>query len=328
MTLLGQGLRFLFWSATTAVVLLLGLLTLAGFAGSRHWAYDALSNFRLYYLLPLAAITLFTLWRQKYWLFWPTLLFALLNFIFIAPYYLPIPTASAAATTYNSSDQPPLRLLMSNVYYYNQEVDELMAYITAQDPDIVVLVEMTSELKRAMRPLYEQYPYQLDAPYQENIILSRLPFQASWYDHQSNRRRPDAIGQFVWQGQPFTLIGTHPSTPLSHTQMARRNAHLAHLAEQSRAFSPYGPVIVTGDFNTTPFSVHFQTILREGGLRDGRYGFGLHNSWPRQIPFLRIPIDHFLHTPNIQVNHFDSGPFGGSDHRPIVVEFSVLSDEG
>ena len=315
---------FLFWSATTAVVFALALLTLIGFAGARHWAYDALSNFRLYYFLPLAAIALFTLWRQKYWLFWPTVLFALLNFIFIAPYYIPIPAASAAPSA------PPttqLRLLMANVYYYNREADELVYYIQAQDPDIIVLVEMTNRLKTAIHPLYEQYPYQIDAPGQENIILSRVPLQEGWYDYSGHQRRPDVVGRFVWEGQSFTIVGTHPSTPLSHWQMSHRNAHLEHLASLSRTTSPTEPVIVTGDFNTSPFSVHFQTLLREGGLRDGRYGFGLHNSWPRQIPFLRIPIDHFLHSSGIKVSQFASGPFGGSDHRPIVVDFSVLSGE-
>ncbi|MCA9979922.1 MAG: endonuclease/exonuclease/phosphatase family protein [Anaerolineales bacterium] len=322
-SLFGRLIRFTFWLIFTAVVGGLGLLTLSGFAGQFHWAFDALSNFRLYYFAALLPLALFILWRRKFWLFWPTSVFLLLNFVFIAPYYIALPQTAVVEA---APSENHLRLLMANVLYSNRRPADLVAYIEETDPDIVVLVEMTSSLKRAMSPLYEKYPYVLDGSYQENIILSRVPLTSGWYDYGANGR-PDAVGQFEWHGRAFTVIGTHPTTPLSHGRMAQRNQHLAHLATLTSTQANQLPVILTGDLNTTPFSVHFQTLLRDGTLRDGRYGFGLQNTWPGFYRFIRIPLDHFLHSDDIQIHNFQTGPFGGSDHRPIVVDFALPASE-
>jgi endonuclease/exonuclease/phosphatase (EEP) superfamily protein YafD len=261
-----QAGRWLFWGGVTLVTFALGLLTLAGFGGEYHWALDALSNFRLYYFVALLLLLGLAWWGKKWWLFAPVLLLAGVNGGFLLPYYGVTTAVSAAPPT-----TEPLRLLMANVYYYNEEPEALVAYITEQDPDIIVLVEMTSRLKGSIRPLYEAYPYQVDGYGQENIILSRVPIRQSWYE-QHGTRRPNAIAQFTWQGQPFTVIGTHPSTPLSQRQMSQRTRTLGLLAETSRAISPQEGVIIAGDLNTTPFSPHFQTLLREGGCRMGGMG--------------------------------------------------------
>jgi endonuclease/exonuclease/phosphatase (EEP) superfamily protein YafD len=40
---------------------------------------------------------------------------------------------------------------------------------------------------------------------------------------------------------------------------------------------------------------------------------------------LRIPIDHVLHTPGISIQTRRLGMSTGSDHLPVIVEFSPTS---
>ncbi len=84
-----------------------------------------------------------------------------------------------------------------------------------------------------------------------------------------------------------------------------------------------GPALVLGDFNITSWSPHFQETLRLGRLKDSRQGFGLQPTWPVDKPWFLVPIDHVLVTDGIAVHRCWRGPYIGSDHYPILMEFSL-----
>ena len=52
----------------------------------------------------------------------------------------------------------------------------------------------------------------------------------------------------------------------------------------------------------TPFSPIFLQILAVSGLRDSGVDFGWQPFWPTYVPFLWIPIDHVLLSPEVQVH--------------------------
>ena len=83
------------------------------------------------------------------------------------------------------------------------------------------------------------------------------------------------------------------------------------------------PVLVLGDLNASPWSSHFRRFLRDSGLRDSAQGRGVQPTWPAGMPWLWIPIDHCLHSPQLQVVARHVGPNLGSDHYPVVVDFVV-----
>ena len=83
------------------------------------------------------------------------------------------------------------------------------------------------------------------------------------------------------------------------------------------------PVLLLGDLNTTPWSFHFQHLLKESGLKNSMKGFGHQPSWPSNIPFLRIPLDHVLHSEEITIHNRMIGRNIGSDHLPVIVDFSI-----
>jgi endonuclease/exonuclease/phosphatase (EEP) superfamily protein YafD len=85
----------------------------------------------------------------------------------------------------------------------------------------------------------------------------------------------------------------------------------------------YGPTLVLGDLNVTPWSPHFRALLREGRLADSARGFGWQASWPAYSLPLRIAIDHCLVSAEFTVLRRRLGPHVGSDHLPVFVEVGV-----
>jgi endonuclease/exonuclease/phosphatase family metal-dependent hydrolase len=101
---------------------------------------------------------------------------------------------------------------------------------------------------------------------------------------------------------------------------ARQRARdLATLAAEAARRGPL-PFMGLGDLNISPFSPHYETLLRDGGLRNAAAGRGWLPTWPAMFPPLGIQIDHALVSPEVQVQGFTRGPSNGSDHRPIVID--------
>jgi endonuclease/exonuclease/phosphatase (EEP) superfamily protein YafD len=117
---------------------------------------------------------------------------------------------------------------------------------------------------------------------------------------------------------PWRLIAVHASWPLGAAVSRERAADFAAIAAAARAASL--PVVVAGDFNVSPWSPHFEALLRAGTLRDAAAGRGWQPSWPTFLPPFGIQIDHALVSASVQVNSFGRGRIQGSDHRPILVD--------
>lgn len=52
-------------------------------------------------------------------------------------------------------------------------------------------------------------------------------------------------------------------------------------------------------------------------------GWGVQASWPADSWMLRIPIDHCLHSPTVQITRREIGPNVASDHLPLILEFRL-----
>jgi endonuclease/exonuclease/phosphatase (EEP) superfamily protein YafD len=101
-----------------------------------------------------------------------------------------------------------------------------------------------------------------------------------------------------------------------------RNEHLRALAELTRKTG--GTVIAGGDFNITPWSPNWREFQKHSGLLEARKGMALAPSWPHWLPVkARIPIDHILVSPDVNVLGVGIGEATGSDHAPIVADLSL-----
>jgi endonuclease/exonuclease/phosphatase (EEP) superfamily protein YafD len=122
-------------------------------------------------------------------------------------------------------------------------------------------------------------------------------------------------------GSPLRIIGVHPFPP-SRSDLAqiRDQQYLELIAKIN---SDKIPTAVVGDFNSSPWSPKFKELLAETNLKDAALGFGIVNTWNVNIPFLKIPIDHVLVSPEVGVSYFGRTSELGSDHYPIVASLRL-----
>ncbi len=228
----------------------------------------------------------------------------------------PVPSGSAR-----------LRILTVNVLETNGKHDAVARLIERERPDVVGLIEVTTEwldgLERA--GVRKEYPYRRELPNPGGIGM------ALWFRHEPRQivtisvgpgGNPALRGTFDFAGREHQLWLVHPPNPLQAAGRYRCNRELAALARQIRDAG--GSQVVIGDLNRTDGSPYFHDFLRTTGLRDSRLGFGTQPTWPSWSPY-RIAIDHAFLSADLAVANRRTGPDIGSDHLPVLLDVSTAS---
>ncbi len=93
-----------------------------------------------------------------------------------------------------------------------------------------------------------------------------------------------------------------------------KRAEQSEMLRQQIDKSPY-PVIICGDFNDTPVSYTYRTVL--GDLKDAfvESGVGIGNTYIGRLPSFRI--DYIMHSPQFTGYNFEVGQVEYSDHYPV-----------
>jgi endonuclease/exonuclease/phosphatase (EEP) superfamily protein YafD len=198
----------------------------------------------------------------------------------------------------------------------------VQAYILQQRPDFVVLEEVNAKWIDSLARVGELLPYSRVEPRDDNFgiaLFSKFPLVNS-ETITTGAGIPTLIASIQLPNAEFRLIATHPLPPIGRVYSHQRNQQLSRLADYCQLSTP---VILMGDLNTTPWNTHFQRLVKKSGLLDSSVGRGLQPSWPSQNALTRIPIDHFLHSDQVKVHRRSIGPYVGSDHFPLVVEFEI-----
>jgi endonuclease/exonuclease/phosphatase (EEP) superfamily protein YafD len=296
---------------------LTSLVSLLGFLSRRDWKFELCSHFRLQYTLLLGVCAAgFILVSDL-----PGALFSLAflggNLGLILPIY--------RRPARGEREGKATRLFFANILGTNTNYQRLRQSILAANADIIVLVEVRPSHLQALLPALSGYPYQFTLPDNHNFgiaLFSRLPLESAQALAFDARCTPALVARLGLDSVQLTLLGIHPYPPKSHAQAARRD-HQLKLTASFAADQP-GELLLVGDLNATSWSYVFQKLLHTSRLLDSRQGFGLQPSWPAGNPLLRIPIDHALHTPDIGIQARRLGLPTGSDHLPVIVDFSII----
>jgi endonuclease/exonuclease/phosphatase (EEP) superfamily protein YafD len=173
----------------------------------------------------------------------------------------------------------------------------------------------------------------------DSLTMHRLPFPRGMF-------RPTAVTevQFVWQGTWATLINVHlhtvamvkpweapgfrwyqPAHWVRYLDVYRDGA-LRRAAEARRIRDLIdrvdGPLIVTGDFNSTPYNWAYRHIAQ--GLQDtfAAAGRGWGATYPATTPLVRI--DYILASSHWEVLGAWVPPAATlSDHRPVLADLRL-----
>lgn len=306
-------------SLLQGVTVIVCLASLLGFAGRWWWLFELASHFRVQYLVLLAAGTLLLLATRHYRLAAVAAACALLNLYVVAPLLAPAAAGGQPAHT--------VRIVSANVKAENSSHSQLLEFIRASDPDIVTLFEVNSGWQAAAAKLARQYPYSRINAINEtrghfgSALFSKYPIEHTELKRFGRISHYAVIARLSINGEPLHLIGAHVLAPTRSAYFRMRNAHLQALADTARQLP--GAVMLIGDLNTSSWSPYFRDLQQSAGLRDGRPGFGIQASWPVGAPLLRIPIDHCLVSPGMAIRNWTRGPDIGSDHFPILIDFSL-----
>jgi endonuclease/exonuclease/phosphatase (EEP) superfamily protein YafD len=225
-----------------------------------------------------------------------------------------------------------ITVMTHNLFGMNYEMEKVTAAIEAENPDIIVLQEYFGEQASDLHPaLLNMYPYFVRClgGKRANLgLYSRIPFQqeedgACPNNAYGTTRTAHILARFQPpEGTPFSVITTHMDWPIP---VSRQQEQLNALSEVLDKID--GPMILAGDFNSTPWSYTLRDfVARNGLLRETMNLFTFPMSWfyldawRDTLPFL--PLDHVM-TRGVTVHEIHTGRPTASDHLPVVFRMSV-----
>ena len=220
-----------------------------------------------------------------------------------------------------AGDEVPgqIKLIQFNAWGRNRREVETVAWLRAQDPDLLV-VEEASVIAPALKRAFDGY--YVSCGDCSVMILSKAKPLANDVpvppvaDHA---RPPIAGATFRDAHGEFSVFGTHYTWPIYGGWQQAQGRVIAGLLDRF----PKDRLILSGDFNSTPWSF---SRRREDGM------FGLERrtralfTWPADrgpagmgLPFALLPIDHVYAGPGWRTVRVERGPLLGSDHYPVIV---------
>ena len=224
-------------------------------------------------------------------------------------------------------DAAHIRLLISNVYMYNEHYRRVCDVIERSNADIVCLVEADHRWEREVRSIEEAYPYTCKCPLGNTygmLLYSRLPLVDPKVRFLVAPDIPSmrAIVQ-LRSGDEITLFCVHPRPPVPGSTTYGRDAELVVVGREMRREKR--PSIVIGDLNDVAWSYTTTLFQRISHTLDPRIGRGMYNSYHADYPFLRYPLDHIFASDDFAIVELRRLAHAGSDHFPILAELAYTN---
>ena len=291
-------------------------ISLAAFGARLWWPLDLASSFRAQYFVALVVLGAGAALLRRRRSALAIAAVALLNLLPLLPLFTGGGTAGA--------DGPVHRAVCMNVHVFNRHRADVLAWLRDADADLIVLLETSDRWLAALAPLRASHPHVVAEPRSDAFgiaVFSRYALVDARVVSLGPAMVPSVFGTVQLAGQEITLLATHPVPPWGGRLAAMRDEQIDRIC--SLIAGAPRPLLLLGDLNTTPFAPSFEKLLDATGLRDSAAGFGYQPTWPAWCPPLAIPLDHCLHSTDIDIVDRRTGPALGSDHRPLLVDFRV-----
>lgn len=286
------------------VLILLFLLVVCGIiAFTKRWK----TEFRIWSILLLAAFG----WQLSHLL------------PFTPLWTTQVPTAVSSQT--NS----PLRILVVNLKFENQEYTEVTNVINEHAPDILLLMEVDQPWFEGLHGLAAQFPYQENVIEDDGLgmcLWSRNEITMAERKYLVSERRVSIWATISTPSGNIQFIGVHPTPPglQDETGEARRDSRVrdAELVTIAKEISQHDNQrwIVAGDFNDVAWSHTTRLFQRLSGMGDPRVGRNFLGTFHSQYPVIRMPIDHVFLSSGFSLKSMDRVYIPGSDHFGVTVD--------
>jgi endonuclease/exonuclease/phosphatase (EEP) superfamily protein YafD len=235
----------------------------------------------------------------------------------------------AARKIFVTTDLPgttsDITLMTINIYgAHNQKYSSVINLVKEKNPEILCINEITKLWMQRLKSDLPEYKYRFDEGISGGAaIFSRVPIERVSPPDLVPVKRYGVRGRLKLAGRPVLICAVHPPAPTDRGRWLNRNREFDRLSADSAAADE--PVILIGDFNSTPFSPYFRKLLKDGKLCDSENGKGIQPSWNalfKVVPPL-VPIDHCLTSGQFAVLERYLGPNVGSDHLPVIVKLHL-----
>ncbi len=217
-------------------------------------------------------------------------------------------------------DGPTLRVATVNLWYANDDPRRMLDWLAANEPDLVVLQEVSPAWIDALAATLPAYPHRellaRNDPYGIGV-LSRLPLGQVTALDLAGDGLPSLQVTADLAGHPLQLLGLHTHWPVTPGLQQARDRVLQQAAALARG-QPSSSIVL-GDLNLTPYAPAFTRLVQSSGLRDALDDRAWRPTWQASFWPLALPIDHVLVPSASCVLDTAIGPDIGSDHRPVLV---------
>ena len=209
-----------------------------------------------------------------------------------------------------------------NLLTKNKKYNAVRKEINDKSPDILVIQELDDKWSEELQAVKENYPFIYEISRQDNFgiaLYSKIHITEIRKFFVGTLDVP-AISAFCdYEGKVFEIICIHTTPPTNQTYFKNTQKIINDLANYV-AENGHN-VIITGDFNTAPYSYNYKNFVKTSKMKDLSNIF--HPTWSAfwLSPF-RITLDHIFVTKSFAVRDYAVGNNIGSDHLPIWAEIS------
>jgi endonuclease/exonuclease/phosphatase (EEP) superfamily protein YafD len=217
---------------------------------------------------------------------------------------------------------PTLKLVQFNLWADNRDPEATLAWILAQKADVVTVEEAGGAASPVVDGLLKAYPNRVSCDgwrVCDTWIFSRWPMTQKHGFLKEGLPLAGAVAVVRSPSGAFPIAAVHYVWPIPP---GRQQAQSRVLVSRLASF-PRDNLIVTGDFNSTPWSFALRRQDKALGLQRRTRALA---SWPSgdfsrvaRAPFPILPIDHVYAGKAWKTVKVERGPALGSDHRPVVV---------
>jgi len=207
-----------------------------------------------------------------------------------------------------------------NTWKENKNREKLIDYVRQHDPDILLLMEVTSEMKQECREIFSLYSYSLSHYVRDGFeiwLLSRQPLKDTDILEVGYSDTPLLSCKVHFHGHDYRIFSAHPRPAISKDYYVARQTYFTEFAKIVQKEKL--PVIALGDFNSVPWEDHFEKFLAETDLASTMGACGYRITWPRYFWPAGVPMDHILISKSVKKSGIKVGPNVGSDHYPVAI---------
>lgn len=219
-----------------------------------------------------------------------------------------------------------ISIFAANVLQTNTKYNALLKELKAFDADIVLLMETNQRWEAAISEIEQTHPFSIKIP-QDNFYGMHLYSKKELTDvetlFQIERDVPSIFSKIRMGLHTIQFVCLHPAppSPTENKTSIERDAELLLSAKKIQKSKL--PTVICGDMNDVVWSRVTRTLKKMTGMVDPRVGRGFFLTYHASYWFMRFPLDHLFHSPDLFVKTMKRSAYFGSDHFGMYYELHL-----